>query len=434
MDLKSECVPVSCNSAWSPQRIGLSLINSPTKNADKSGDLRAKLSLNETKLGPEVVLEDAHTSFCQKTQGGYGYDIGIHWRILAAILYGIYTWFPLNTTSRIVGKLSQVPLPRFLRGPVMRAYAWIFSVRLEEAEFHNDLARYNSISHFFRRRLIPSARPVDPSSCLTSPADGKVISCGRVREGHLEQVKGLAYTLRALLGPHARLGKQFEPGVRRAMTLPSRLDTLDHGEDAVPSSHPPSFTNVLYHCAIYLAPGDYHCFHSPADWKIDMRRHFPGRLFSVCSLVTSWLNGVFCINERAVYMGNWMYGFFAFVAVGATNVGSIHVFSDPDLVTNRLPGYLRYLFSSRRGVKVNRDDSASSLERGSMPVIMKMGGYEDVHFPDPIAATKGELFGEFNFGSTIVLIFEAPEEFEFSVRQADRVRVGQPLGHVTSAT
>ncbi|VDN19756.1 unnamed protein product, partial [Dibothriocephalus latus] len=28
------------------------------------------------------------------------------------------------------------------------------------------------------------------------------MSCGRVEEGHLEQVKGLAYTLRALLGPN----------------------------------------------------------------------------------------------------------------------------------------------------------------------------------------------------------------------------------------
>jgi phosphatidylserine decarboxylase len=34
--------------------------------------------------------------------------------------------------------------------------------------------------------------------------------------------------------------------------------------------------NELYHCVIYLAPGDYHCFHSPTDWTISHRRHFPG--------------------------------------------------------------------------------------------------------------------------------------------------------------
>lgn len=122
----------------------------------------------EQKLGPRVILDGAHNDTCNRSQGGYGYDVGIHWRILAAILYGIYTWFPLKTTSRIVGKLSHIHLPRFLRGPVLRSYAWLFSARLEEAEFHNDLARYSSISHFFRRRLIPSARPVDTKACLVS--------------------------------------------------------------------------------------------------------------------------------------------------------------------------------------------------------------------------------------------------------------------------
>ncbi|KAM7536136.1 hypothetical protein Aperf_G00000101454 [Anoplocephala perfoliata] len=440
--------------AWNPPQIGISPVKS-AKNEHHIQQSSTQFVTCEPKPGlnaileyPRTIFEDGHTDVCQKTQGGYGYDVSLYWRILAAILYGVYTWFPLNTTSRIVGQLSRVPLPRVLRGPVVRAYAWIFSARLEEAEFHNDLARYNSLSHFFRRRLVPSARPVDSAACLTSPADGKIISCGRVEEGHLEQVKGLAYTLRALLGPHARLECRSDFRLRRIATLPSRLDALSR-EEAASQMEPLLDINRsrhsiiesgqssedaiknLYHCAIYLAPGDYHCFHSPTDWKIDMRRHFPGRLFSVCSLVTSWLNGVFCINERAVYMGNWLHGFFAFVAVGATNVGSIHVYSDPDLVTNRLPSYLRHLFTARRCVKVSSSNNyASDSERGSVPVIIKMDGYEDLHFGQPVQATKGELFGEFNFGSTIVLIFEAPSDFQFSVKRSDRVRVGQALGNV----
>nr|VZI38601.1 unnamed protein product [Spirometra erinaceieuropaei] len=397
--------------------------------------------------------------------------LSLHWRIIAALLYSVYTWFPLNTTSRIVGQMARVRLPRFLRGPACRIYAWIFSARLDEAEFYDDLGQYSSMSQFFRRRLLPSVRPVDTNACLTSPADGKVMSCGRVEEGHLEQVKGLAYTLRALLGPNtwsasSSSGASFfsrpssayrdskaqccQPEAR-VFTVPCNLDQMDFERSLhcqrsslcpLPSPFPrrssteiptePDRKLSLYHCTIYLAPGDYHCFHSPTDWSVHMRRHFPGRLFSVCSLVTSWLSGVFCINERAVYMGHWKYGFFAYVAVGATNVGSIRVFEDPHLVTNR-PNYLRCLFSSRQQVQVDPNCSATDVELTSsqVPIIRKMDGYEDLHFPSKLQLKKGDLFGEFNFGSTIVLIFEAPSEgFEFVVKSGDRVQVGRPLGNV----
>lgn len=53
--------------------------------------------------------------------------------------------------------------------------------------------------------------------------------------------------------------------------------------------------------------------------------------------------------------------------------------------------------------------------------------------PRPIEASeqsapKGKEFGEFNFGSTIVLIFEAPENFTFRVPEGGRVKYGEPLG------
>lgn len=47
---------------------------------------------------------------------------------------------------------------------------------------------------------------------------------------------------------------------------------------------------------------------------------------------------------------------------------------------------------------------------------------------NPIHVEKGEMFGEFNLGSTIVLIFEAPENFKFNVNNDQRVRMGEPMG------
>ena len=41
---------------------------------------------------------------------------------------------------------------------------------------------------------------------------------------------------------------------------------------------------------------------------------------------------------------------------------------------------------------------------------------------------KGEMFGEFNLGSTIVLIFEAPKTFEFKIENEQKIKFGQPVG------
>lgn len=57
-------------------------------------------------------------------------------------------------------------------------------------------------------------------------------------------------------------------------------------------------------------------FHSPTEWKPTHRRHFAGELLSVSPKIAKWLPGLFCLNERAVYLGQWKYGFFSYTAVG----------------------------------------------------------------------------------------------------------------------
>jgi hypothetical protein len=40
---------------------------------------------------------------------------------------------------------------------------------------------------------------------------------------------------------------------------------------------------------------------------------------------------------------------------------------------------------------------------------------------------RGDNFGDFNFGSTIVLVFEAPDNLEFNFKSGDPIKLGQSL-------
>lgn len=157
------------------------------------------------------------------------------------------------------------------------------------------LRHYRSLAEFFTRSIRDDCRIISPD-CVVSPCDGRVLHYGPVTsETHLEQVKGVTYSLEAFLGP--QLNQEF--------TGPYSESLKQRKEGT-----------SLYHCIIYLAPGDYHRFHSPTSWKPEIRRHFHGELLSVSPKVAKWVPGLFCLNERAAYIGEWEHGFFSFTAVG----------------------------------------------------------------------------------------------------------------------
>jgi len=288
-----------------------------------------------------------------------------------------YKTLPLKFVSRLWGNIAEIQIPENWRPIVYGWYINYFGVNLEEAE-HEDLRVYPSISDFFVRSLKSHCRPVADHCDLVSPCDGTVLHLTHVNTGKVEQVKGVTYELESFLGENIWNKPQDNCEYHRSLLHHSHLNT------------------TLWQCIIYLAPGDYHRFHSPAEWHPCHRRHFPGELLSVNPTIAKWIPGLFCLNERAVYVGKWKHGFFSYTAVGATNVGSVKVYFDDALKTNH----------------------------------PKIKQSSDLLLDSHLKLKKGDMIGEFRMGSTIVLIFEAPSNFEFTINPGDRVRMGQEIGRV----
>ena len=65
----------------------------------------------------------------------------------------------------------------------------------------DDLHVYPNLAAFFYRQLKPGSRPLHPDPhMLLSPSDGKVLQFGQIEGGDIEQVKGMTYSIDALLG------------------------------------------------------------------------------------------------------------------------------------------------------------------------------------------------------------------------------------------
>ncbi|KAK6539966.1 phosphatidylserine decarboxylase 1 [Orbilia ellipsospora] len=389
----------------------------------------------------------------------------------------ILSTLPLKALSRLWGKFNEIPLPTIFRPFGFKLYAFIFGVNIPEAK-NQDLKSYRNLAEFFYREIDPAVRPIDKASAIVSPSDGKVLMLGEVREGgRVENVKGMTYSLDALLSGQGEPSTSRNPsspaiifsepqreGTTKATapggevvdsheefarmngisyTVGELFSSTEKTEDkkatkAEDQSLPTEikqdvaaevgikganwFRNQfdgpkrLYFAVIYLAPGDYHRFHSPTEWVVETRRHFAGELFSVSPYLQAILPSLFILNERVVLLGRWKHGFFSMTPVGATNVGSIVLNFDRELRTNSL----------------TKDTKADSLEGH---------GYAEAHYQlaskllsgHPLR--RGEEMGGFRLGSTIVLVFEAPEGkdgkgFKWIVDKGKSVKMGEAMGIV----
>lgn len=274
---------------------------------------------------------------------------------------------PRRRLSRWVGRIARTRPPRLVLRPLLGLYARLYGVQRQEMA--RPLSDYTSFVDFFTRRLVDGARPLarEPDA-IVSPADGATARCGRVTAGTLVQAKGLDYTVADLLGDE-REARAFEGGT--------------------------------YH-VIYLAPGDYHRFHWPFDATIEHVRHVPGELWPVNTKAVAAVPRLFAVNERVVVTGRAGTpggGRYAFVAVGALDVGSIRLAFDP--VRTNLPEH----------------DLLLGLVLSAPP-------------GDARPARRGDELGWFELGSTVIVLL-APEAGTLDERPAGEVRrMGEAIGRL----
>ena len=418
-----------------------------------------------------------------------------------------YSTLPLKAISRLWGKVNLINLPVWMRSPSYKLYSAIFGVNLDEIE-EPDLTTYKNLSDFFYRTLRPGVRPIADAD-LVSPSDGKVLKFGIINNGEIEQVKGMTYSIDALLGMSSTnlAAPSHSPDFSRddddATVFQrdeefakingisysvddlvggenddtyhiNKLEYRDGGDGTATGSKssvsqeisvakklvPSSVDNLkassdkqLYFAVIYLAPGDYHRFHSPTNWVATLRRHFIGELFSVAPFFQRTLRGLFVLNERVALLGYWKYGFFSMIPVGATNVGSIVVNFDKDLKTNDIYEHLIYLSSVDEKTPLLQTDeeslvgtvyseestqassSGASTSKTKPKKLKKNTVYEATYsrasrLLGGYPLVKGQEIGGFKLGSTVVLVFEAPTNFQFNLEVGQQVRMGQKLGEI----
>lgn len=273
---------------------------------------------------------------------------------LPALLRGL----PRRAVSRALGRLGQVEVPPALLAPILRLYARRYGARTGEADV--PAGGWRSFNAFFTRRLLPGVRPLDPDPhAIVSPADARVVTCGRVERGAMLQAKGVPYALADLVGSEED-ARGLEGGA---------------------------------YVVLYLAPGDYHRFHWPLDGRFRLLRHLPGDLWPVNASAVGSVPRLFVRNERVALLGEADGGgAFAFVAIGALNVGSIRLCFHP-LRTNR---------------------GGPSRPRA-------------LALPD-VRGRRGDELGRFEFGSSIAVVLAPGTGALTPLEPGRRVHVGQRIG------
>ncbi|KAL6517665.1 phosphatidylserine decarboxylase [Orobanche minor] len=170
----------------------------------------------------------------------------------------------------------------------------LFKDQINLSEIKHPLEYFKTFNDFFIRELRPGARPITDADCddvAVCAADCRLTAFETVADCTRLWIKGRKFSVQGLLGTEL-CSSAFTDG-----------------------------SLVMFR----LAPQDYHRFHVPVSGTIEKFVEIPGCLYTVNPIaVNSKYCNVFTENKRVVSLiSTKEFGKVAFVAIGATMVGSI---------------------------------------------------------------------------------------------------------------
>ncbi len=284
------------------------------------------------------------------------------------ILIELLRVLPRAGMSRLVGRLAGLRLPARMQRLEIEAFARVAGVDLSEVD--RPLGSFATLQEFFSRPLAPGARVIDSTAgVVVAPCDGLWGEAGVIEDGRLCQVKGRTYSAVSLLGDAAAAAR-FHGGT---------------------------------FATFYLAPHNYHRFHTPCGLRVDRADHVPGTLWPVNQAGLEGVANLFARNERLVAHTTVTEPEAAgksvcLVAVGAVMVGKIRLTFD-DLTTNE----------------------------GDTP-----GPERSRRYQPGVEFERGSEWGWFEFGSTIVMLAE-PGTLTLAIEEPGTLlRLGQQIGRLAA--
>ncbi|KAF2104486.1 putative phosphatidylserine decarboxylase [Rhizodiscina lignyota] len=176
----------------------------------------------------------------------------------------------------------------------IKGFVETYHINMDDFE-PSDINAYPTFEDFFVRRHAPGARPIhekdDPRSAVVV-ADSRVVTYETVSKAKKLWIKGLDFSITNLV-MDSQLGPKFDDGSVASFRL---------------------------------SPQDYHRYHSPVTGTIKQFRSMPGDYYQVDPVALDSHVDILTRNAREyVVIETEDFGLVLFVAIGATDVGSVRI-------------------------------------------------------------------------------------------------------------